>query len=124
MSKTRITYLIVIFSVILTGILSRKLDFIPLFVGDVLYAVMVYFMVRFVFLNGKSSVIFITALLLCFVVEFQQTLEFSWLVAIRKTSIGHYALGEGFLWSDLLYYTLGAGLGGLVDVFLRKSYKL
>jgi hypothetical protein len=122
MSKARITYLLIIFSVILTGILSRKLDFIPLLVGDVLYAVMIYFMVRFVLLKNKSSVIFITALLLCFAIEFQQTIDTEWLVALRKTLPGKYILGQGFLWSDLLYYSFGAGLGYIADAFLLRNY--
>ena len=115
MQQTRITYSIIILSVILIGILSRKLDFVPLFVGDVLYATMIYFMVRFVFLNNKPSVIFITALLLCFAIEFQQTIDTEWLIALRKTLPGKYILGQGFLWSDFIYYLLGVVLAYILD---------
>lgn len=124
MSKARITYLIVIFFVILIGILSRKLDFIPLFVGDVLYAVMMYFIMRFFLPQKKSSLVFFIALLLCFAIEFQQLITAEWLIAIRQTLPGKYILGQGFLWSDLLYYSFGAGLGYLADAFLSKSYEL
>lgn len=124
MSKPRFTYFCSILFIVLLGIASRTFNSIPLFVGDVLYAVMMYFIVRFLLPNKKSSSVFFIALLLCFAIELQQTLDFSWLVSIRKTLPGKYILGQGFLWSDLIYYSLGAGLGYLADVFLLRNYKL
>ena len=124
MTQPRRTYGIAIFLIILIGIASRKLDGIPLFVGDVLYATMLYFMVRFLMLKARPSLVFTLALLLCFAIEFQQILQYEWLVALRQTLAGKYILGQGFLWSDLLYYTVGAGLGYILDAFFIKSYEL
>lgn len=121
MQKLRITYFVVILIIILTGILSRKFDFIPLFVGDMLYAAMIYFMVRFVFPIEKPHIIFITALLLCFAIELQQLIDIKWLVTIRKTLLGHYILGQGFLWSDLFCYAIAIGLSSYIDTLIQKS---
>ena len=47
------------------------------------------------------------ALITSFAVEFSQMLTMPWLVRVRSTFLGHMLLGQGFLWSDLLAYTLG-----------------
>lgn len=123
MQKSRIRYFLFIFLIILLGILSRAFDFIPLFIGDILYATMIYFMVRFIFPKSKYSLVFLTALLFCFVIEFQQNVNIAWLVNLRKTLIGHYILGQGFLWSDLAYYSLGVFLGYAIDTLIIKNHK-
>lgn len=78
-----------------------------MFVGDVLYAVMVYLGCRSLLLNLQTLFRIILPLGFCFLIEFQQLANWSWLVLIRETTLGHYVLGQGFLWSDLLCYTLG-----------------
>ena len=123
MSKPRFIYCCSTLLVILIGIASRAFGSIPLFVGDVLYAVMIYFIVCFLLPKMKSSSVFFIALLLCFAIELQQTLEFSWLVTIRKTLMGRYILGQGFLWSDLFYYTLGVLIAVVTDVFMINKIK-
>lgn len=78
-----------------------------MFVGDILYAIMVYFGGRFLILNLQFFYRIILPLGFCFLIEFQQLANWSWLVSIRETTLGHYVLGQGFLWSDLICYTLG-----------------
>lgn len=51
--------------------------------------------------------IIVLALTFCFCIEFLQLYSAEWMLAIRRTTLGHYALGQGFLWSDLGYYALG-----------------
>ena len=123
MQKSRIRYSLFIVLIILLGILSRAANFIPLFIGDILYATMIYFMVRFIFPKSKYSLVFLTALLFCFVIEFQQNVNIAWLVNLRKTLIGRYILGQGFLWSDLAYYSLGVCLGYTIDTLIIKNHK-
>ncbi|WP_431244791.1 DUF2809 domain-containing protein [Flavobacterium sp. P21] len=107
MNKTRIQYLLLFLSVIFLGILSRKISLIPLWIGDFLYAVMIYFLVRIVFLNKKATYIFILSLLICYGIEFLQLYQAPWIIELRKTLFGRYVLGQGFLWSDILAYTAG-----------------
>ncbi len=118
----RVRYLIIITFVVLLGILSRKLNGIPLCIGDVLYAVMVYFVIRMFFIYFNKPKKILVPLLLCYLIEIQQLYNANWLVAIRKTTLGHYALGEGFLWSDMFWYTFGVAVAFLIDTFLKKDY--
>ena len=104
---SRIFYFILILIVIALGITSRKIEGIPTFFGDTLYAVMVYFGLRILFINTNIKKTAIFALLFCFGIEFLQLYDAEWMLEIRRTTLGHYALGQGFLWSDLGYYTLG-----------------
>ena len=105
--KKRIYYFLFICFIIIVGLVSRKIDFIPLNVGDILYAVMMYFIVRFLFVKSSKNFVAITSLLICFSIEFLQLYQDSWIVEIRSTTFGHLVLGQGFLWSDLLAYTFG-----------------
>lgn len=107
LKNNRLSYFILIIFTIILGILSRKIDGVPTFVGDVLYAVMVYFGMRFLFIYKSSKMIIVLALTFCFCIEFLQLYSAEWMLAIRRTTLGHYALGQGFLWSDLGYYALG-----------------
>ena len=115
--KPRFIYFILALLTIVLGIASRKIAGIPLFVGDILYAVMVYFGFRWLLVKSKAPWQIGLPLLFCFAIEIQQLSTAAALVAIRETTLGHYVLGQGFLWSDLLCYTMGIGLGYVIDQF-------
>lgn len=92
------------------------MSLIPLFIGDFLYATLVYFGLRFLFINPKKEVIAIISLLLCFSIELSQLIKgVEWLNIIRKTQLGHYVLGEGFLWSDIIAYIFGIVISYFID---------
>jgi len=115
LKNNRFSYFILIFAVIILGILSRKIDAIPTFFGDTLYAVMVYFGMRMLFINNSTKKSIGLALAFCFSIEFLQLYRAEWMLAIRRTQLGHYALGQGFLWSDLAFYSLGIMIAFLMD---------
>jgi len=112
--KNRFFYSVITLLVIFLGITSRKINFVPLFIGDILYAVMIYFGFRAVFFF-KPKITFILSLLFCFFIETSQLIQWEWLIAIRKTILGHYVLGEGFLWTDLICYLFGSTLAVFTD---------
>lgn len=93
-----------------------------MFVGDVLYAVMVYLGCRALLLNLQTLYRILLPLLFCFLIEFQQLANWSWLVSIRETTFGHYVLGQGFLWSDLLCYTLGVLIAFVLDFLWSTKF--
>lgn len=107
LKKLRLQYLILFLLIILLGIISRKISFIPLWIGDFLYAVMIYFLVRILFPIKKSTIIALLALLICYGIEFLQLYQAEWIIELRQTLFGRYVLGQGFLWSDILAYTFG-----------------
>ncbi|WPU94432.1 DUF2809 domain-containing protein [Mucilaginibacter sabulilitoris] len=120
MPKSRATYLILIIITIITGLLSRHFTFIPLFIGDILWALMVYFIMRFLFITRPVKFIVIVSLLFCYAIEFSQLYQAPWINDLRHTLFGHLVLGEGFLWNDLLCYTIGVGIGIWVNTRLRR----
>jgi len=113
--KSRIYYFIIFLSIIFLGILSRKISFIPLWIGDFLYAVMIYFLVRIFLPFKKTYLIAIISLLICYGIEFLQLYQAEWIVELRKTLFGRYVLGQGFLWSDILAYTFGIAVASLIE---------
>lgn len=115
MNTARIKYLVLIFVIISLGILSRKINCVPLFIGDILYAALIYFGFRFLFINQKKSFTAFTSILICFLIEISQLVNWNWLNIIRHTELVHYALGEGFLWIDFVAYTFGVTISFIVD---------
>ena len=121
MKNGRLNYFISILLILILGILSRKISGIPLFIGDILYAVLIYFGFRFLAADSKKSVTLLLSLLFCFSVEILQLAQIDWLIAIRKTILGHYILGEGFLWLDLLCYVMGTLIAYYLDKLFLSS---
>lgn len=89
------------------GLISRRIGWIPVETGDALWAMMVFCLWRIVLQNKKLPLVAITSLAHCYLVEFSQMITWRWLVSFRQTFIGHMMLGQGFLWIDLLAYSIG-----------------
>lgn len=124
MKSNQLNYFILILFVIILGILSRKISDIPLFIGDVLYAVLIYFGLRFLFIHLKTHKTFLLSLLFCFSIEILQLVQIDWLIGLRKTTLGHYILGQGFLWLDLLCYIFGTLIAFVIDWKFIKTQNL
>lgn len=108
--KSQIRYIFIICLIITLGLLSRTLDFVPLFIGDILYAIMIYFIVRFFLIKFDSKIITIISILICYAIELLQLYQADWIVELRNSTLGHLVLGHGFLWSDLVAYTAGIAI--------------
>lgn len=115
MLKSGIRYFILIIIIIIIGLLSRHYSVIPLFIGDVLWALMVYFIVRFLLIRKSIKTVTIYSLLFCFAIEFSQLYKAPWIDNLRHTLFGRLVLGDTFIWGDLLSYTGGIIIGILVD---------
>ena len=115
----RIFYIIAIALLIVLGLSSRKEAFLPDETGDGLWAMALFCFLRFIFVNSKLKTIAIVTLILSFLVEFSQLIRWEWLVAIRSTFIGHMLLGQGFVWWDLLAYSIGV----IVIYLISQAYE-
>ena len=124
LKNNRLYYFLALFITLILGILSRKTTVVPLFIGDILYAVLIYFGFRFLIIKSEKSTSLLFSLLFCFGIEFLQLVQIDWLIAIRKTTLGHYILGQGFLWSDLICYVIGTLLAFLIDWKFIKTQNL
>ena len=120
MHKRR-TYFILIITTIIVGLLSRHFSFIPLFIGDILWATMVYFICRLLFIDNKIKFVVLVSLLFCFGIEFSQLYKAPWIDNLRRTLFGRLVLGDTFLWGDLLSYTVGVIIGVLLEAMLSKN---
>lgn len=107
MKRNIIISLIGIAVLIPLGLWSRQIDSLPNETGDALWAMMVFCIWRIILHRKQLMTIAVVSLISSYLVEFSQLITWSFLVEFRKTFIGHMMLGQGFLWIDLLAYTIG-----------------
>ncbi|MEW9079862.1 DUF2809 domain-containing protein [Terrisporobacter glycolicus] len=122
----RVVYFIITVLVMLMGLLSRKFMFIfpshiAPYVGDMLWAMMVYFGFRFLFPKLELLKSFNIALIFSFAIETSQLYQAEWINIIRKTTIGGLVLGHGFLWMDLISYFIGIIIALIIDKVLNHA---
>ncbi len=123
--RNRLFYAIMIFIVICLGLLSRKMnsyipDWIDLYLGDSLWALMIYLFIGVIFHKWRIKRVALTAVIFCFLIELSQLYHADWIDMLRSTTLGGLVLGYGFLWSDLTAYLMGIGIGVLIDYKLSK----
>jgi Protein of unknown function (DUF2809) len=114
-------YALIISALIFLGLSSRAYTgccdaWIHLYVGDVLYTTMYYFLFRWFWSNLSMWKAAFWAILLCYAIEFLQLYQEPWMEAIRNTRLGGLILGFGFLGSDFVCYAIG----GVLGVFIEK----
>ncbi|WP_181390421.1 DUF2809 domain-containing protein [Sphingobacterium sp. UBA7625] len=105
------------------GLLARKITVIPLYVGDSLYAVMTYWLCRFIFFHRSFNFCFVSTLVFCFTIEFLQLVQHPLLISVRSHPLLRLLFGQGFLWSDLLAYIAGAFFALLLDRSIHSAPK-
>lgn len=120
-TKKHLQYASVVISLIALGLLSRRINGIPDACGDALWAMMVFCCWRIVLVRRPLKSVAVVALITSYLVEFSQILSFDWLVRLRSTFLGHMLLGQGFLWIDLLAYTIGIIVIYIITVFIEKK---
>ena len=123
MIRKRILYFDLIVFTIFIGLLSRHFTAVPLFIGDILWATMVYFIIRFLYISEKMRFVVLISLLFCYTIEFSQLYKAHWIDSLRHTLFGRLVLGETFLWGDLLSYTVGIIIGILIEKLICRLDK-
>lgn len=126
--NTRIKYVVAIITSVVLGLSSRTFPgLIPHFIakhaGDVLWASMVYFGFRFIFI--KRSLIWAVGIsvIFSFAIEFSQLYQAEWIVEIRNTVIGSLILGRGYVTVDLFRYVIGIIIAFWIDKFWLQRNK-
>lgn len=64
---------------------------------------------------------FMWSLMFSFGIEFSQLYQAEWINSIRATILGGLILGKGFLWIDLVRYTVGITLSYGLDQYFRPK---
>lgn len=116
-------YLMAFFISIAIGLLSRKIHFIPTITGDIIYAVMSYWMFRVLFHTKALIFSLIASLSFCFTIELLQLIQYPFFIWLRNHQLLRLVFGQGFLWSDLLAYMIGAYGAYLIDIKILTKYK-
>lgn len=119
-NRNRLLYLFLILLVMILGISSRKLanfipDIINLYFGDALWALMIFLIMGFLFRKLSIARIAFISIVFCYCIELSQLYHTNWIDAIRNTTLGGLVLGFGFLWSDVLAYSMGVLMGSLLE---------
>lgn len=113
--------------VIILGLASRRYgELLPAWLGaysgDVLWGLMVYFIVGFLLPKHKIFYITLIAIIFSTLIEISQLYHAPWIDVIRSNRLGGLILGYGFLWSDIVCYAFGITVGAAIEfVFYRKK---
>jgi glycopeptide antibiotics resistance protein len=86
-----------------------------MYLGDALWALMIFFLFGFLFRTKETKWIATLAFLFSYSIEFSQLYHANWIDTLRQTKLGGLVLGYGFLWRDLLSYSIGIGMGILIE---------
>ena len=126
MRRNRLGYFVAGCVVVALGLSSRRYgdllpEFLARYAGDTLYATMIFVGFGFLFPRWRSFRVAVVSLIFCYAIEVSQLYHAPWIDAIRDTRVGGLVLGYGFLWSDLLCYTLGVILGFALELAVRKT---
>ncbi|KDR95115.1 Protein of unknown function [Peptoclostridium litorale DSM 5388] len=124
--RSRAVYATFIFIVIFLGLASRRFsgfipDFVDTYLGDALWALMIYFIIGFLFKNMPIKKTAAFAAIFCHAIETSQLYHSNWIDAIRSTTVGGLVLGYGFLWSDIIAYSMGVCIGALTEVIFKAD---
>lgn len=122
--RYRITITLFACLVLMLGLLSRSpLVFLPPFIraysGDVLWALLVYLLIRWL---RPPQPLYLSALLASLValgIEISQLYHAPWIDMLRHTRIGGLILGFGFLWSDIACYACGITFGFVCEMIAQ-----
>ncbi len=126
--KNRYYYLLLTIITIIIGLASRRYaaylpKIINLGLGDLLWAMMIFWIIAFLYPNLNIKKLALYSLGICFIVEFSQLIQINWLIKIRNNPFGRLILGQGFLWSDLIAYSIGITFACIIKYYLNKILK-
>lgn len=124
--RNRLLYALFTIVIIILGLSSRKLAFalphlLNAYLGDALWALMIFTGFGFLFPKIDTKKVALISLLFCYGIEVSQLYHAEWIDSIRTTTLGGLVLGYGFLWSDLVAYTIGVGIGMFCEFMLQKK---
>jgi len=123
MKRNRWIYAVFTVLIIGLGLGSRAFssvlpDTLNTYLGDSLWAAMIFTGCGFLFRKLKTMITGIISLSFCFVIEFSQLYHAEWIDQIRDTSLGGLVLGYGFLWSDIEAYTIGIAACAAIELLV------
>ncbi|WP_454191441.1 ribosomal maturation YjgA family protein [Paenibacillus sp. Marseille-Q7038] len=92
------------------------------FIGDFLWAALIFCLFSFVFLNAPHRYQFFIPLLFCYFIEFTQLYHAPWINMLRENRFIQLILGQGVfgVW-DLIAYTSAILVSYVISVFIEQK---
>lgn len=123
--RSRTLYLILLVATVALGLVTRRYpsafpDFAARYGGDALWAAMILWITALVRPAAATIHLALVSLLISGAVELSQLYHAPWIDAVRATRGGALVLGQGFLWSDLLSYSVGVAVAAVCDARLTR----
>ncbi len=94
--------------------------FLAEYAGDTLWALMLFLLVSTLLAGRPILMRTAISLALAFLVEISQLYHAPWIDSIRQTTLGGLVLGFGFLWTDLVCYSVGIATISLTEWGIRR----
>lgn len=123
--NARVRYILAVLVMVGLGLGTRRfasrLGTLGQYAPDVLWAMMVYFLIAFTAPRAAIWKTGLPALLFSYAIEFSQLYHAAWSDQLRSYQIGGLVLGYGLLLHDLICYTTGVAAAAGMDVLLKGS---
>lgn len=104
-----------------TRALLGQIAFVRNYVGDALWALMVFWGIGLVFNRLPTKQAAVLAITFAYLIEWSQLYHPRWLDNLRMTRLGGLVLGFTFVWSDLICYALGIAIGVFLERFVIRN---
>jgi hypothetical protein len=85
------------------------------YAGDALWALMLFSLISTLLAGRLVLARAAISLAVAFLVEISQFYHAPWIDSNRQTTLGVLVLGFGFLWTDLVCYSVGIAIGVVVE---------
>ncbi|MFL9485657.1 DUF2809 domain-containing protein [Chitinophagaceae bacterium LWZ2-11] len=124
-AKKRWLYSILILITVPLGLATRWApqyfsETIQTYGGDVLYATLIFFIIRFLWPSKTFLYVLLVSYAFCIAIEVQQLYQAEWIVKLRHTFPFGLILGYSFLWGDCVCYAVGVVLGFITALILER----
>ena len=119
-------YLLIMMGITALGLPARLIqDRLPqwytLYFGDYLWAMLLFFIFALTLRNMNTWKVAVITLIFTYLIEISQLFHPQWLDDLRSIKLFALVLGYGFLWSDIVAYTLGICTGAFVEYLYGTS---
>jgi hypothetical protein len=89
-------------------------------VADALWAAMIFWLFSLAAPSSSAIVRGASSLAFCVAIELSQLVRADWLLAIRRTTLGHLALGSDFVARDLVWYAGGVIVAATIEAMMTR----
>lgn len=125
--RNRLVYIFITFIVIVLGLSSRAYpnllpDFLAAYAGDTLWALMAFLLIGLMFPLISTVRVVAMALLFSFFIELSQLYHAPWIDEFRQYRVIALVIGRGFLWGDLVCYSVGVAIGAVGELLWSRYH--